>query len=419
MAIDKIKKRIPMLNKKIAILLSWLLVGLIVLMGCASAQQTPQKEKKYGGGFNFFSESAEISLGKEFSQEVENELPILNNYTITSYVDRVGQNLADVCKRPNITYHFKVVDVEDINAFALPGGYIYVNRGLIEAVERESELAAVIGHEIGHVVGRHGTKQLSKRLLLAGIVIGTSALISQKSEKWGQIAETAGAMGMFLGMMKYSRDDEREADYLGLHNIYDAGYDPQGMVHLFQIFQEMHKREPNKLELLFATHPPPSERMQRVNAELLYLDYEGKVYGDSSDFRRVKRLVAKLPPPAKGIKKKIVVPATLDWIDTGIELRKGQKIEFYSDGEICLKNEPGNCCSPDGIAGRTSFWATMEAVNLGALIGKIGDEGEPFLIGSQKQGTIYGGGRLYLGINDSIHNDNSGYFNVTVVFSIR
>ncbi len=406
-------------KKAIKIFIVWVLIPLIILLGCASTQQTTQKEKKYGGGFNLFSKKYELQMGKGFAEEVENQQPILDDPVITSYVDSVGQKLAAVCKRPDIPYHFKVIDVKEVNAFALPGGYIYINRGLIEAVERESELAGVIGHEIGHVVGRHGTKQLSKRLLLAGIVIGASVIVSQKSEKWGEIVEIAGAMGMLMGMMKYSRNDENEADYLGVHNICDAGYNPWGMVDLFDKFQELHQREPNKMELLFSTHPKTSQRIFNVSKEIDNLDIEGKIFYDSQDFMQVKKRIAQLPVPPRGITKKLVVPATVDWIDTGIALKHGQKVEFYSEGQICLKDGSLDCCGPEGIPGKTSFWATMESANLGALIGRIGQEGEPFIIGLKQGGTIQGGGELYLSINDSVHNDNNGYFNVTLIISIK
>jgi predicted Zn-dependent protease len=408
-----------MLKTKVKILFSWLLIGSVVLLGCASTQQTQEKEKKYGGGFNLFSEKYEIEMGKGFAEEVENQQPILDDPVITSYVDSVGQKLAAVCKRPDIPYHFKVIDVKEVNAFALLGGYIFVNRGLIEVIDRESELAGVMAHEIGHVVGRHGTKQLSKRLLLAGIVIGASAIVSQKSEKWGEIVQIAGSMGMLMGMMKYSRDDENEADYLGVHNIYDAGYNPWGMADLFEKFQQIHQQEPNKLALLFSTHPPTSQRIFNVSKEVDKFNTEGKIFYDSPEFMKVKQRIAQLPAPPKGIVKKLVVPAAVDWVDTGIALKNGQKIAFRSEGQICIKDGSLDCCGPDGIPGKTSFWATMEYANLGALLGRIGEEGKPFVIGSQQGGTIQGGGELYLGINDSVHKDNKGYFNVTLEISIQ
>lgn len=222
-----------------------------------------------------------------------------------------------------------------------------------------------------------------------------------------------------MGMMKYSRDDENEADYLGVHNIYDAGYNPWGMADLFEKFQQIHQQEPNKLELLFSTHPPTSQRIFNVSKEVDNLNTEGKIFYDSQEFMRIKQRIAQLPAPPKGIVKKLVVPATVNWIDTGIALKNGQKIAFHSEGQICLKDGSLDCCGPDGIPGKTSFWATMEYANLGALLGRIGEEGKPFVIGSQQGGTIQGGGELYLGINDSVHKDNKGYFNVTLEISIQ
>ena len=164
-------------------------------------------------------------------------------------------------------------------------------------VDDESELAGVIGHEIGHVVARHGTRQLSKRLVLAGILIGASEAIGRKSEKWGAITEVAGSLGFLLGMMKYSRDDEREADWLAINEMYRAGYNPQGMVSLFDKFKKLHKRTPSRFEQFFLSHPNTDERINNMRQELGKLDYRGRAYPSSPKFQDMKKRLSKLPPP--------------------------------------------------------------------------------------------------------------------------
>jgi len=276
-----------------------LLILLLPLISCAGAKPytTPYEEAEVGGGFNLFSEEEELQLGRAFSKEVEGEYPILKDQSITDYVSEIGQNLARHSKRPDIPYHFKVVDTKTVNAFALPGGYVYINRALLDLVDDESELAGVIGHEIGHIVGRHGTRQLSKKLVLAGILIGVAEAIGQKSEKWGAITQIAGSLGFFLGMMKYSRDDEREADWLAINEIYRAGYNPQGMVTLFDKFKKLHQRNPSRFEQFFLSHPNTDERIESTQQELSKLDYKGKVYPSSPQFDEVKKRLSELPPP--------------------------------------------------------------------------------------------------------------------------
>ena len=278
---------------------AYLLILLLPLVSCAGAKPytKPYEEAEVGGGFNLFSEEDELQLGKSFSEEVEREYPLLKEQSINNYVDEIGQNLAAHSKRPDIPYHFKVVDTKTVNAFALPGGYVYINRGLLDLVDDESELAGVIGHEIGHVAARHGTRQLSKKLVLAGILIGATEAIGQKSEKWGAITQIAGSLGFFLGIMKYSRDDERESDWLAINEMYRAGYNPEGMVTLFGKFKKLHKRNPSRFEQFFLSHPNTDERIENMKQELSKLDYKGRTYKKSSKFDDMKKRLSELPPP--------------------------------------------------------------------------------------------------------------------------
>src|SRR5690606_18613133 len=148
-----------------------LVVAMLVLSAPAAAQSKFQPEK-IGRGLNFFSQSQEIEMGRSYSSQLNGDLDLVDDPQITQYVDQMGRRLVAASLRRDLEYRFFVVNTKEVNAFALPGGFIYVNRGLIERADSESELAGVIGHEIGHVVGKHSLKQLSKKLLLAGITVG-------------------------------------------------------------------------------------------------------------------------------------------------------------------------------------------------------------------------------------------------------
>jgi predicted Zn-dependent protease len=398
----------PMM-KKTTKLCSIILISLLLILLNPSL---PQKEKKVGEGFSLFSEEQELEMGKDFSKKVEAESNMLDTPLINSYVDSLGQRLASLSERNDIPYQFKVIDTEKVNAFALPGGYVYLNRGMLEMVENESELAAVIGHEIGHIAARHGVRQLSKRLLFAGIIIGTTALISKKSKKWGEVTKIAGSLGMFIGMMKYSRDDERQADHLGLMNMHRAGFNPEGMVLLFEKFEKLHNKEPSKIENIFSTHPPPSERIANTKKELADLDYAGRSFTISPDFSLMKEELKRLSSTRKesgaeeGKTKKlfeIKLPAHILWTDTEIWLKVDDYIILSAEGEIRLGGQV--TATPEG-ADKKSIFAPLGDKGLGALIGKLGEEGVPFYIGNKAEGRVERGGRLYLGINDSVHNDN-------------
>ena len=188
------------------------------LFGCASTISD----------INIFTDAQEVQLGKQFSREIEKEIKIYTDPVVTAYIDQLGQHLANHSQRQNITYHFKVVDTEVVNAFAVPGGYLYVNIGLIRAAENESELAGVIGHEIGHVVGKHGVKQLTRQLGLAAVA---QLALGEDQSKLKQMVAGLAANGV---LTKYSRDAEREADIYAVQEMYDAGIDPEGMATFFE-----------------------------------------------------------------------------------------------------------------------------------------------------------------------------------------
>ena len=244
---------------------------------------------------NIFTDAQEVQLGKQFSREIEKEMKIYSDPVVTAYIDQLGQHLANHSQRGNITYHFKVVNTDVVNAFAVPGGYLYVNIGLIRAAENESELAGVIGHEIGHIVGKHGVKQMTRQLGLAAVA---QLALGEDQNKLEQMVAGLAANGV---LMKYSRDAEREADGHAVQEMYDAGIDPEGMATFFEKLLKLQKGKPSKLEQMFSTHPPTTERITAVRYRIAKLPRKSNLKRDSQRFHQIKK---RLPPPSKTSKGK-------------------------------------------------------------------------------------------------------------------
>jgi peptidase M48-like protein len=221
--------------------------------------------RNVGKGLDFYSIQHEIELGKQLSQEVEKTAKFVNDPVVVEYVNRVGQNLVrnSDCKVP---FTIKVIDSDEVNAFALPGGFFYVNSGLILRADEESELAGVMGHEIAHVCARHGTKQATKADIAQIASIPAMIFIPYS---WAGYAMYQGLnFGIPLAFLKFSRDDERQADYLGLQYMYKAGYDPNSFVTFFEKIEADEKRQPGTIPKVFADHPPTPDRIVAIQQEI-------------------------------------------------------------------------------------------------------------------------------------------------------
>ena len=213
---------------------------------------------------NLLTTEHEVALGADFDAEILKDAVPLRNHPAVGYVEDLTQRLAAFCKRPDITYHVKVLVSDDVNAFAQLGGYLYINTGLILAAESEAELAAVIAHEIAHVVGRHSAQALTKQV---GLALLTDALSGGKegSDKRKILGGAVYLAGTGF-MLKYSRENEMEADALAVQNLYDAGIDPNGMASFLGTLARMRGREPSRLEVMLSTHPATHERVERARA---------------------------------------------------------------------------------------------------------------------------------------------------------
>ena len=249
-------------------------VCLAVLLASAPAWAQTQVKS----GFNVFSVEQDVEIGRQSAVEAERQLPVVRDATLQNYIERVGRRLADAAPGPKFPYTFKLVNVSDVNAFALPGGPTYVTRGLIETVRNEGELAGVIAHEISHVALRHGTNQASKAYLAqAGLGILGGVLGGGAGGSTSQILQAVGGLGLNALFLKFSRTAETQADVLGTQIMARAGYDPEAMATMFQMLKAKQGREPGKLAQFFSDHPNPTNREARVRQEAQSLGARGSL----------------------------------------------------------------------------------------------------------------------------------------------
>src|SRR6202451_372431 len=221
--------------------------------------------RNVGKGINFYSIEKEIALGKGLAQEVERSSKLIDDPVVTEYVNRVGQNLVRNSDA-RVPFTIKVIDSDEVNAFALPGGFFYVNSGLILRAQEESELAGVMAHETSHVTARHGTKNATKGEAMQLAMIPLMLLGPGGWAGYG-IYEAA-SLAIPVTYLKFSRDSEREADYLGVEYMYKAGYDPNSYVTFFERIQADEKRRPGTLPKVFSTYPPTPERIEATQKEI-------------------------------------------------------------------------------------------------------------------------------------------------------
>ena len=239
-----------------------------------------------GKGVNFWSLEKEIALGKQLAQEVERQAKIVDDPIIAEYVNRVGQNLVRNSDA-KVPFTIKVLDSEEVNAFALPGGFFFVNSGLILKADSESELAGVMAHEIAHVAARHGTKQATRgELAQIGMMVASIAV----PYTWAGYAAMQGAnMAIPMGFLVFTRKMEREADYLGLQYMYKSGYDPTSFVDFFEKIQTMEKRKPGTVAKVFSTHPMTDDRIKASQDEIqTILKAKPEYVVNTSEFNDVK-----------------------------------------------------------------------------------------------------------------------------------
>jgi beta-barrel assembly-enhancing protease len=243
--------------------------------------------RSVGKGLDFYSLEHEIALGKQLAQQVDRSAKFIDDPVVNEYVNRVGQNIVRNSDA-RVPFTIKVIDSDVVNAFALPGGFFYINSGLILHADEEAELAGVMAHEIAHVCARHGTKQATKGDIAQLAMIPAMIFIPYT---WAGYAIYQGMNFLIpLTFLKFTRDEERQADYLGLQYMYKAGYDPNAFVSFFEKVEATEKKQPGTIPAVFATHPPTPDRIEAAQKEIAtILPARDEYIVSTSEFDTVKR----------------------------------------------------------------------------------------------------------------------------------
>ena len=330
-----------------AVVMSFML-ALAVTAPLPAKDKDPEKDpdkigdRDVDGHLNWYSLEKEIALGKGLANQLEQQAKIVDDPVISEYVNRVGQNLVrnSDCKVP-VT--IKVLDTEEPNAMALPGGFFYVNSGLIVLADNEAELAGVMAHEIAHIAARHGTRTATRGQL---VNLATIPLIFMGG--WaGYGVRQAASLAIPMGFLKFSRGFEEEADMLGLQYMYKAGYDPTGFVDFFEKLQSLEKRKPGTVSKMFMSHPPTGDRIEKAQENIATMLKDKPEYVlTTSDFDNAKaRLMSlenrrKLEP--EDANKPRLRRNTPDTASTPVEGRSGddQQQGTSSDERPTLKRRP-------------------------------------------------------------------------------
>lgn len=263
--------------------LIFLFTVIVVLLHiqCATSYVTGERQ------FMLISEGEELDIGSKYAPQAVFEFGgAYNDDVLNNYVNDVGQKLAKVSHRPTLTYQFRVVNTSIVNAFALPGGYVYITRGMLDVLHNEAELAGVLGHEIGHISARHGASQMSKAMgfqivLYAGLTVDQMFHQGRKADQIRDLVALGSSVIFNMINLGYGRNYEYQADELGVKYMADGGYDPDGMIGVMEVLEDIGGKEPGKIGMLFSSHPKTSERMMKVKELSLSLK-------NSSEFEKNK-----------------------------------------------------------------------------------------------------------------------------------
>lgn len=241
------------------------------------------------------SQQQEVEMGANYASQVEQQLPIVNDPEVNRYINVLGDSIARLTDTRDLDWRFRVVDSKEVNAFAIPGGFIYINRGLIERTRNMSQVAGVLGHEIAHVTERHSVQQMQKA---QGANIGVTLACVLTRVCNGQIANTAINVAGGALFAKFSRSDEAEADREGIRNVVRAGISPEGIPEMFEILLAERQRNPSALEAWFATHPGEQDRIEATRAQISQISPAilRQLRKDSPNFQSFKRRLQSLPP---------------------------------------------------------------------------------------------------------------------------
>jgi len=277
------------------------------LVGCAVNPVTGEKQ------LMLMSEAQEIDIDRKNSpHQFSADYGALDEHALNSYISGVGRKMTALSHRPQMPFSFRGVNATYVNAYAFPGGSIAATRGILLALDNEAELAGLLGHEIGHVNARHTAERMSKSMLIGAALAGANAYVQAAHKQYAGLAAGLGGIGAGMLLARYSRDDERQADALGMEYMTKAGYNPNGMVRLMDLLMSLSKHKPNAIEMMFSTHPMSEERYRTAveTAKGTYqsaqsIDLQKDRYGDhTAGLRKIKGAIEEMQKGEKEMAKK-------------------------------------------------------------------------------------------------------------------
>lgn len=252
--------------------------------------------------YNTLSEEEEIELGRKFSAEYEKKVEILHLPVMDTYLSSIVHKLGDASQRPKWPYQVKVVNSAVINACAIPGGFLYLQRGLLEYVEDENEMVGAMAHEVGHVVARHTTNQLVLSFMARSLYEKVKANVLRNNEVIAHVIEALGGPVVLLAQLKYSRQNESEADMLGFYEMLRAGWHPIGLLRFFSRLEQM-ERGRTTIDVMLSDHPASAERAETIRKELTTVKVTAPETQQTVAFRALKAALKMLPPAPKPEKR--------------------------------------------------------------------------------------------------------------------
>ena len=417
---------------------SFLLIGLVPGQGLGSDPQEEESEKE----FDFIPERDEIIYARRIAAGIEEEADVIKNESLNHFLEAIGRRIVDQNNLRELVgdweWSFRIIDTPGMNAFVTLGGQVFVSRDLVEAMETESELAAVLAFELGHLAARHIHQHIFERLTRQSDFSPEETITGERGwEILSRIFMSEGGVLAFFSGLQYNSVQVEKADELALLSCYNAEFNPQDLLILLS---RIGRRERPLSPWL--RRNPWSERRQREISSSMSMLPSSTFPTEPSRFREFKSLLSSLarlplrrdlrrPQSDKEIFLDVTVMGNRDWTDTGIEVFEGQEISFQAFGTIYLQKGNPARCSPDGYDLRTMQQPFPDR-NIGALIGKVavlismevdeesGKESryeikEKFFIGAESRARMSISGRLFLGINENLVGDNDGAFSVSIV----
>jgi len=266
----------------------------LALMGTTACQTFRGVEMSTANAL--FSAEQEKALGQQYAQQIEQEIVVLDDPEIQAWVQDMGEKLVEHSPETEQSFTFKVTTSEQVNAFAIPGGFCYVNLGLIRMAENEAEIAAVVGHEVNHVTRRHGMRSLQRAMGIE--LLGTALSSDPRSATAVQLVSQAGGM---VAMRSFGREDEREADYYGVEAMYKAGWDPRGAITFFEKLKGAENSgEPGLFAQIVSTHPTTTERIENIKQQVASYDLSTDLILSTPRFKAIQERVAAIPRQTEG-----------------------------------------------------------------------------------------------------------------------